>query len=66
MTVLGNGTVLIAGGENCTSATSCSVVSGAEIYDPTAGTFTRTSNGMGAPRFGRGNPRSNRVCRKSV
>src|ERR1039457_6315365 len=51
MTVLGNGTVLIAGGENCTSATSCSALSGAEIYDPTAGTFTPTSNGMSAPRF---------------
>ena len=51
MTVLGNGTVLIAGGENCTSATSCSALSGAEIYDPTAATFTPTSNGMSAPRF---------------
>src|SRR5208283_5398768 len=52
MNVLGNGTVLIAGGENCTSATSCSALSSAEIYDPTAGTFTATSNGMSAPRFG--------------
>ena len=51
MTVLGNGTVLIAGGENCTSAKSCSALSSAEIYDPTAGTFTPTSNGMSAPRF---------------
>ncbi len=52
MTILGNGTVLIAGGENCTSATSCSALSSAEIYDPIAGTFTATSNGMSAARFG--------------
>jgi hypothetical protein len=52
MTVLGNGTVLIAGGQNCTSATSCSALSSAEIYDPNAGTFTLTSNTMGAARFG--------------
>jgi hypothetical protein len=52
MTVLGNGTVLIAGGENCTSTTSCSALSSAEIYDPNAGTFTPTSNTMGAARFG--------------
>lgn len=52
MTVLNNGTVLIAGGENCTSATSCSALSIAEIYDPIAGTFTATSNGMSAARFG--------------
>src|SRR5208282_5238981 len=51
MTVLGDGTVLIAGGENCTSATSCSALSSAELYNPTAGTFTPTSNGMSAPRF---------------
>jgi hypothetical protein len=52
MTVLGNGTVLIAGGENCTSSTACSALSNAEIYDPNAGTFTPTSNSMGAARFG--------------
>ena len=52
MTVLGNGTVLIAGGENCTSATSCSALSSAEIYDPNAGTFTATWNSMSAARFG--------------
>ena len=51
MTVLGDGTVLIAGGQNCTSATSCSALSSAEIYDPNAGTFTPTSNSMGAARF---------------
>jgi uncharacterized protein YjdB len=52
MTVLSNGTVLIAGGETCTSATSCSAVQSAEIYDPIAGTFTFTSNNMSAVRFG--------------
>jgi hypothetical protein len=51
MTVLGNVTVLIAGGENCTSATSCSATSSAEIYNPVAGTFTATSNNMSAARF---------------
>jgi trimeric autotransporter adhesin len=54
MTVLGNGTVLIAGGENCTSATSCSALSSAEIYDPNSGTFTATWNSMSAARFGAG------------
>ena len=52
MTVLSNGTVLVAGGQNCTSATSCSALSSAEIYDPKAGTFTSTSSSMSAPRFG--------------
>ena len=52
MTVFGNGTVLIAGGQNCTSATSCSVLQSAEIYDPNAGTFTSTTNIMSAARFG--------------
>jgi hypothetical protein len=52
MTVLGNGTVLIAGGENCTSASSCSALASAEIYDPNAGTFSPTSNDMGVARFG--------------
>lgn len=52
MTVLSNGTVLIAGGENCTSATSCSALSSAEVYDPIAGTFTSTSTSMSAARFG--------------
>ncbi len=52
MTVLANGTVLIAGGKTCTSATSCSALSSAEIYNPTAGTFTATSNSMSAVRFG--------------
>jgi N-acetylneuraminic acid mutarotase len=52
MTLLSNGTVLIAGGQTCTTATSCSALSSAEIYDPVAGTFTATSNGMSAARFG--------------
>jgi len=53
MTVLGNGTVLIAGGENCTTATSCSALQTAEIYDPVAGTFTAApGNIMSAARFG--------------
>jgi len=52
MTVLSDGTVLIAGGENCTSSTSCSALSSAEIYDPNAGTFTATDNFMSAARFG--------------
>ena len=52
MTLLGNGTVLIAGGETCTSATSCTAQSTAEIYDPVAGTFTATLNNMSAARFG--------------
>jgi len=52
MTPLPNGTVLIAGGENCASATSCSVLSSAELYDPIAGTFTATTNYMNSARFG--------------
>jgi hypothetical protein len=52
MTVLLNGTVLVAGGQNCTSATSCSALSSAEIYDPKAETFTSTSSVMSAARFG--------------
>jgi hypothetical protein len=52
MAVLGNGTVLIAGGENCASATSCSALSSAEIYDPNAGTFKSTTTSMSAARFG--------------
>jgi hypothetical protein len=46
MTLLSNGMVLIAGGQTCTSATSCNVLSSAEIYNPTAGTFTATVNSM--------------------
>jgi len=52
MTVLANGVVLIAGGQNCTSATSCTTLSSAEIYDPNAGTFTPALDNMSAARFG--------------
>ncbi len=52
MTLLGDGTVLIAGGETCTSATSCTALSSAEIYDPVAETFSPTQNGMSAARYG--------------
>jgi hypothetical protein len=51
MTLLSNGSVLIAGGENCTAATSCTATLTAEIYNPTAGTFTATGNTMGYARF---------------
>ena len=50
MTLLNNGNVLIAGGQTCTSASSCNPLSGAEIYDPTAGTFTATLNNMRVAR----------------
>jgi N-acetylneuraminic acid mutarotase len=40
MTLLANGKVLIAGGETCSSSTSCTALSSAELYDPVAGSFT--------------------------
>jgi N-acetylneuraminic acid mutarotase len=40
MTPLANGKVLIAGGETCSSSTSCTALSSAELYDPVAGSFT--------------------------
>jgi hypothetical protein len=52
MTVLRNGTVLIVGGQTCTTATSCTALSTAEIFDPAAGTFTATPGGIGGARFG--------------
>src|SRR5271165_5957224 len=52
MTLLPNGTVLIAGGQTCITATLCTALSSAEIYDPVAGTFTATTVGMSAARFG--------------
>jgi uncharacterized protein YjdB len=50
MTLLNNGKVLIAGGETCSSATSCTALNTAELYDPVAGTFTATGN-LNAARF---------------
>jgi uncharacterized protein YjdB len=50
MTLLNNGQVLIVGGQNCTSATSCTTLNTAEIYNPVAGTFTATGN-LNAARF---------------
>ncbi len=52
MTLLTDGTVLIAGGQTCTAATSCTALSSAEIYNPVAGTFTATANNMSAARYG--------------
>jgi hypothetical protein len=49
-TLLGNGKVLIAAGETCSSATSCTTLSAAEVYDPVAGTFTATGS-LNAARF---------------
>ena len=51
MTLLNNGQILIAGGQNCTSAASCTTLNSAEIYDPVAGTFTPTGN-LNAARYG--------------
>jgi uncharacterized protein YjdB len=51
MTLLRSGTVLIGGGQTCTTATSCSALSSAEIYDPGAGTFSAAGS-MTAARFG--------------
>ena len=50
MTLLENGKVLIAGGETCSSSTSCNAQNTAEIYDPVAGTFTATGL-LNAARF---------------
>ena len=55
MTVLNDGTVLIAGGQYCDPQfTSCYALSGTEIYDPNAGTFIYYGYGysMSAARFG--------------
>jgi large repetitive protein len=50
MTLLNSGKVLIAGGENCSSASSCSALNSAEIYDPVARTFTAKGS-LNASRF---------------
>jgi len=42
MTLLTNGRVLIAGGETCSSSTSCTALNTAELYDPLVGSFTPT------------------------
>ena len=52
VTLLPNGTVLIAGGQNCTSASVCTALNSAEIYDPNTGAFTPVSNQMNSARFG--------------
>ncbi len=43
-TLLPNGTVLIAGGGNCNSG--CVSFNTAELYDPSSGTFSRTTGNM--------------------
>ncbi|MGB8130242.1 MAG: IPT/TIG domain-containing protein [Candidatus Angelobacter sp.] len=48
-TLLNNGTVLIAGGINCTASGSCTYLNSAEIYDPSSRVFTSTGN-LGTPR----------------
>jgi hypothetical protein len=50
MTLLNNGKVLIAGGESCTSSTTCSALQTAELYDPVSGTFSATGS-LNAARF---------------
>jgi hypothetical protein len=50
MTLLNNGKVLIAGGESCTSSTTCSALQTAEVYDPVSGTFSATGS-LNAARF---------------
>ena len=50
MTLLNSGQVLIAGGESCPSARSCTALNTAEIYDAVAGTFTATGS-LNAARY---------------
>ena len=47
-TLLGNGKVLVAGGEDAGATAFAS----AELYDPTTGTFSPTTGSMTAPRVG--------------
>ena len=48
-TLLNNGKILIAGGVTCPSASSCSYLSSAEVYDPATGTSVNTGS-MATPR----------------
>jgi hypothetical protein len=48
-TLLNNGSVLIAGGVTCPSVGSCTYLSSAELYNPSAGTITNTGS-MAAAR----------------
>jgi hypothetical protein len=50
MTLLHNGQVLIAGGETCVSAASCTALNTAELYDPIQGLFTPTGS-LSAQRY---------------
>jgi len=51
MTVMNNGQVFIAGGQSCTSATSCMALDSVEVYDPIAGTFMQIGT-LAQARFG--------------
>jgi len=44
VTLLNNGTVLIAAGKTCASAASCSALSTSEIYDPILNIFRATGS----------------------
>jgi hypothetical protein len=50
MALLANGKVLIAGGETCSSSTSCNVLNTAELFDPVVGTFSGTGS-LGLARY---------------
>jgi N-acetylneuraminic acid mutarotase len=50
-TVLSDGRVLLVGGENNCGASGCVSLNSAEVYDPAAGTFTRTGS-MSSARWG--------------
>jgi hypothetical protein len=50
MTLLATGKVLIAGGQSCTSASTCNALTTAELFDPVAGTFTPTGS-LGSARY---------------